>query len=54
MPPADCRARLRELLDAVPEIQQVAIVPFGAGDDDVGRVVRRFIDEVAVEAPAWT
>ena len=52
--PADCRTRLRELLDAVPQIRQVAIVPFGANDGDVGLVVRRFIEEVAVEAPAWT
>jgi 5,10-methylenetetrahydromethanopterin reductase len=46
--PEACRRRLRELLDAVPGISQVVIVPFGAG------TVRRFIDEVALEPAAWS
>jgi 5,10-methylenetetrahydromethanopterin reductase len=52
--PETCRARLRELLEAVPQIAQVAIVPFSARRGGVERTVRRFIGEVALEAAAWT
>jgi 5,10-methylenetetrahydromethanopterin reductase len=48
--PADCRERLRGLLEEVPQIGTVTIVPFG----DAGATVRRFMDEVALEAAAWT
>ncbi len=52
--PETCRADLRRLLDAVPGITQVAIVPFGAGGADPGDTVRRFIGEVALEPATWT
>jgi 5,10-methylenetetrahydromethanopterin reductase len=44
----DCRARLDHLLDEVPQIAQVTIVPFGAGDEPAAATARRFIAEVAV------
>lgn len=46
--PEACRGRLRELLEAVPAISQVVIVPFGPD------TVRRFIHEVALEPTPWT
>lgn len=52
--PETCREELRRLLDAVPGITQVAIVPFGAGAADAGDTVRRFIGEVALEPAAWS
>jgi 5,10-methylenetetrahydromethanopterin reductase len=51
--PESCRGRLRTLLDAVPGIGQVAIVPFAAAGGSVDETVRRFIDEVALET-AWS
>jgi 5,10-methylenetetrahydromethanopterin reductase len=52
--PETCRAGLRRLLEAVPQISQVAIVPFAAGSGEVGDTVRRFIGEVALEPAAWS
>jgi 5,10-methylenetetrahydromethanopterin reductase len=52
--PETCRERLRELLEAVPQIAQVTIVPFAAGPAGVEQTVQRFIGEVALEAAAWT
>jgi 5,10-methylenetetrahydromethanopterin reductase len=52
--PETCRRRLRELLDAVPEISQVTIVPFAPAGGSVAETARRFIDGVALEAAAWT
>ncbi|MDR7482975.1 MAG: LLM class flavin-dependent oxidoreductase [Armatimonadota bacterium] len=45
--PADCAAQLRHLLDAVPEIGHVAIVPFGPDGQSPRGVIRQFIEEVA-------
>jgi 5,10-methylenetetrahydromethanopterin reductase len=45
--PESCRARLRSLLDACPEISQVAIVPFAPNTGTVLGTIRRFIEEVA-------
>ncbi|MBD0281055.1 MAG: LLM class flavin-dependent oxidoreductase [Thermoleophilaceae bacterium] len=42
-----CRARLRALIEACPEISQVAIVPFAARTGTVLDTVRRFIEDVA-------
>lgn len=47
--PAQCRARLGELLQAFPQISQVTIVPFGPGGQSRTTVIRRFIQEVAHE-----
>jgi 5,10-methylenetetrahydromethanopterin reductase len=52
--PATCRAQLRELLEAFPQIAQVAIVPFAPSRGSVGETVRRFTHEVALEAAAWS
>ena len=52
--PETCRQRLRALLDAFPQISQVAIVPFAARGSTVLGTVRRFIDEVALEPAAWS
>lgn len=52
--PDTCRAALRELLDAVPQISQVAIVPFPPAGGTVDAVVRRFIHEVALEPATWS
>jgi 5,10-methylenetetrahydromethanopterin reductase len=52
--PETCRRQLRELLEAFPQIAQVAIVPFAPGGGPVGETVRRFIEEVALEPTAWT
>jgi 5,10-methylenetetrahydromethanopterin reductase len=51
--PESCRSRLRALLEAVPGIGQVAIVPFASEGGSVGETVRRFIHEVAMEPAAW-
>lgn len=45
--PESCRDRLRSLLDAFPEISQVAIVPFAPRTGTVLGTIRRFIEEVA-------
>ncbi len=45
--PAECRPRLRELLDAVPQIAQVAIVPVPLPGQGLVDVVRTFAQEVA-------
>lgn len=52
--PETCRSRLRALLDAVPQLSQVAIVPFAPAGGAVAETVRRFIDEVALEPATWT
>jgi 5,10-methylenetetrahydromethanopterin reductase len=52
--PETCRARLGALLEAVPQISQVAIVPFAAGGGAVDETVRRFIGEVALEPAPWS
>jgi 5,10-methylenetetrahydromethanopterin reductase len=52
--PETCRAGLRALLEAVPQISQVAIVPFGAGGNAIDETVRRFIGEVAMEPATWS
>ena len=52
--PDTCRAALRELLDAFPQISQVAIVPFPPAGGTVDAVVRRFIHEVALEPVTWS
>lgn len=52
--PKTCRTRLRALLEAVPQLSQVAIVPFAPGGGAVADTVRRFIDDVALEPAAWT
>jgi 5,10-methylenetetrahydromethanopterin reductase len=48
--PADCRHRLEALLDAVPRISQVTIVPVPAPGQGLADVVRRFVEEVAPAA----
>jgi 5,10-methylenetetrahydromethanopterin reductase len=50
--PDDCRARLAELLDAFPQISEVAIVPFPAADQGTRDVITRFIEEVAPQPAA--
>jgi 5,10-methylenetetrahydromethanopterin reductase len=45
--PDSCRTRLRALLEACPQISQVAIVPFAARGETVLGTMRRFIEEVA-------
>lgn len=52
--PETCRARLRALLEAVPQISQVAIVPFAARGGAIDETVRRFIGEVALEPAPWS
>ncbi|MGH2991813.1 MAG: LLM class flavin-dependent oxidoreductase, partial [Solirubrobacterales bacterium] len=44
--PQACREQLRELLEAFPQISQVAIVPFAPPGGAVVDTVRRFIEEV--------
>ena len=51
--PDTCRATLRTLLEAFPQISQVAIVPFAPAGGTVAETVRRFIHEVALEPAAW-
>lgn len=50
-PPEECRGRLRALLEAFPEISQVAIVPFAPPGGQVLETIDRFIGEVAGRAP---
>jgi 5,10-methylenetetrahydromethanopterin reductase len=52
--PDTCRAALRELLDAFPQISQVAIVPSAPAGGTVEAVVRSFIHEVALEPATWS
>ena len=52
--PEACRAGLRALLEAVPQISQVAIVPFAASGGAIDDTVRRFIGEVALEPAPWS
>lgn len=51
---AMCRTQLRELLEAFPQIAQVAIVPFAPSGRPVVETVRRFTHEVALEPAAWS
>ena len=51
--PESCRAQLRELVEAFPQIRQVVIVPFAPHGRPPAETVRRFIEEVALEAAAW-
>jgi 5,10-methylenetetrahydromethanopterin reductase len=50
--PDECRARLAALLDAFPQISEVAIVPFPAAGQRTVDVVTRFIGEVAPQLAA--
>jgi 5,10-methylenetetrahydromethanopterin reductase len=50
--PDTCRRGLRRLLEAVPEISQVTIVPFAARTGSVRDTVQRFIEEVGALEPA--
>jgi 5,10-methylenetetrahydromethanopterin reductase len=52
--PEACRRRLRQLLEAFPQISQVVIVPFAPSGGTVLGTLRRFIDEVALESVAWS
>ena len=52
--PDTCRRRLERLLEAFPQISQVAIVPFAARGDAMLDTLRRFIDEVALEPVTWS
>jgi 5,10-methylenetetrahydromethanopterin reductase len=52
--PRACRDRLAELLDAFPQIAQVAIVPFSPRGRPASETMRRFVSEVVVEAAAWS
>ena len=52
--PEACRRDLSRLLEDVPQISQVAIVPFGTGATGPGETVRRFIGEVALEPATWS
>src|SRR5919109_1171851 len=52
--PNFCRNRLSRLFEAVPQISQVAIVPFAPTGGTVLETLRRFIDEVALEPVAWS
>jgi 5,10-methylenetetrahydromethanopterin reductase len=52
--PVSCRGRLARLLEAFPQISQVAIVPFAPRGGAVVSTLRRFIDEVALEPVAWS
>jgi 5,10-methylenetetrahydromethanopterin reductase len=52
--PDSCRGRLARLLEAFPQISQVAIVPFAPRGGAVVSTLRRFIDEVALEPVAWS
>jgi 5,10-methylenetetrahydromethanopterin reductase len=51
--PDECRARLADLLEAFPQISEVAIVPFPAAGQSAVDVVTRFIREVAPQPAAW-
>ncbi len=51
--PAACGAGLHALLEAFPQISQVAIVPFAPPGGAVADTVRRFIHEPALEPAAW-
>lgn len=53
-PPETCRAHLRGLLEAFPQIGQVTIVPLAPPGRAAAESARRFVDEVAREAAAWT
>ncbi|MDR7520811.1 MAG: LLM class flavin-dependent oxidoreductase, partial [Armatimonadota bacterium] len=44
--PADCAEQLRGLLQAIPLISHVVIVPFGPRDQGPRSVIRRFMEEV--------
>jgi 5,10-methylenetetrahydromethanopterin reductase len=50
--PDACRTRLADLLDAFPQISEVAIVPFPAPGQSTVDVVTRFIEEVAPQPAA--
>jgi 5,10-methylenetetrahydromethanopterin reductase len=50
--PSSCRTRLARLLEAFPQISQVAIVPFAPSGGAVLHTLTRFIDEVALEPVA--
>jgi hypothetical protein len=50
--PGECRNRLAALLDAFPQISEVAIVPFPAAGQGTLEVITRFIEEVAPEPAA--
>jgi 5,10-methylenetetrahydromethanopterin reductase len=52
--PGTCRGRLRDLLEAFPQISQVAIVPFAPPGGGVRETIDRFINEVALEPARWT
>jgi 5,10-methylenetetrahydromethanopterin reductase len=52
-PPETCRRAVRALLDAFPQIAQVAIVPLAPPGGTAGETARRFIHEVPLEA-AWS
>jgi 5,10-methylenetetrahydromethanopterin reductase len=52
--PEACRGRLERLLEAFPQISQVAIVPFAPPGGAVLATLRRFIEEVALEPVAWS
>jgi 5,10-methylenetetrahydromethanopterin reductase len=52
--PDTCRRRLERLLEAFPQISQVAIVPFAARGHAMRDTLRRFLDEVALEPVAWS
>jgi alkanesulfonate monooxygenase SsuD/methylene tetrahydromethanopterin reductase-like flavin-dependent oxidoreductase (luciferase family) len=49
---ADCRHRLAALLDAFPQISEVAIVPFPAVGQATLDVITRFVEEVAPQPAA--
>lgn len=44
--PADCRAHVEMLLDAVPRISELAIIPFPVAGQRITDVVRAFCDQV--------
>jgi 5,10-methylenetetrahydromethanopterin reductase len=52
--PSSCRARLQGLLEACPQISQLAIVPFAPRTGTVHDTVRRFIEEVPSPAAAMS
>jgi 5,10-methylenetetrahydromethanopterin reductase len=52
--PDACRGRLGRLLEAFPQISQVAIVPFAPRGGTVLGTLTRFIAEVALEPVAWS
>jgi 5,10-methylenetetrahydromethanopterin reductase len=49
--PDACRSRLQELLDAIPTITQVAIVPVPLSGQGPADVIERFAREVATDLP---